>query len=118
MTDRPYDPMRLQETITLHNGATLTRVRGGDWSVEGELPELFPFHTDERLDEAIANSKQELATGTTYDYKLGKYVQIDPIHTSAMIALMEATLEQRKEKANDREREAEREWERRCGVWG
>jgi len=94
---QPYDPLRLQETITLHNGATLTRVRGGDWSVEGDLPDLFPFHTDDRLDEAIATSKQELATGSTYDYKLGKYVQIDPIHTSAMIALMEATLNMRKE---------------------
>ena len=115
---QPYDPLRLQETITLHNGATLTRVRGGDWSVEGDLPDLFPFHTDERLDEAIATSKQELASGSTYDYKLGKYVQIDPIHTSAMIALMEATLDMRKEQANEREREAETEWERRCGVWG
>ena len=94
---QPYDPLRLQETITLHNGATLTRVRGGDWSVEGDLPDLFPFHTDERLDRAIAASKQELATGSTYDYKLGKYVQIDPIHSSAMIALMEATLDMRKE---------------------
>jgi len=92
-----YDPLRLQETITLHNGATLTRVRGGEWSVKGELPDLFAFHTDDSLDQAIATSKRELATGSTYDYKLGKYVQIDPIHTSAMIALMEATLNQRKE---------------------
>lgn len=94
---QPYDPLRLQETITLHNGPTLTRVRGGDWSVEGELPDLFRFHTEARLDEAIATSKQELATGSTYDYKLGNYVQIDPVHTSAMIALIVATLKQRKE---------------------
>ena len=31
------------------------------------------------------------------DFKLGKYIQIDPIHTSALIALMEATLKQRQE---------------------
>ena len=58
---QPYDPLRLQETITLHNGATLTRVRGGDWSVEGELPDLFPFHNNDSLDQAIAASRQELA---------------------------------------------------------
>ena len=51
------------------------------------------------LDQAIATSKQELATGSTYDYKLGKYVQIDPIHTSALIALMEATLDHAKGKS-------------------
>ena len=112
-----YDPRRLQETITLHNGATLTRVRGGDWSVEGELPDLFPIHSDDRLDQALAASRQELATGSTYDYKLGKYIQIDPIHTSAMIALMEATLEMRKEQTHD-ECQADAEWQWRAGVRG
>ena len=117
MTDTLYDPMRLQETITLHNGATLTRVRGGDWSLEGELTELFPFHTDEQLDQAIVERKRELATGTVYDYKLGNYVQIDPIHTSAMIALMEATLQMRKEQTPD-ECQDDAAWERQAGVRG